>query len=196
MDHVSTRRSNSRPGFTLAELLAVLVLLTIVGGLVAPMSISWFRSQRLGEGVDTLRTDWIKARTLAMDEGRPYRFQVLSDMTGYRLAPNEAQYWPEYASGVNAAPSGSDEEPGGWVYEQRLPEGIVFEPSGDAVNLGASNEPTWLFLPDGRAKLLDGDGIEHEHATLLLADPASGRRRQLMMRALTGHSKIVPWQGP
>ena len=191
----STRR-NSRRGFTLAELLAVLAILVVVGGLAIPATASWLRLQRLGDGVEALRTDWIKARTLAMDEGRPYRFQVLPDMLSYRLAPNEAQYWPEYASGVNAAPSGSDDEPGGWVYEQHLPEGILFEPSGDAVNLAASNDPTWLFLPDGRARLLDTDGAEHEQGLLFVSDPTSGRRRQLLMRALTGHSKIVPQQGP
>ena len=98
-------------------------------------------------------------------------------------------------SGVNAAPSGSDEEPQGSIIEGHLPEGIVFEASGDSVNLGATLEPTWLFLPDGRAKLLDADGIEHEQAILLVSDPASGRRRQVMMRALTGHSRIVPQQG-
>lgn len=170
----------------------MVAILVLVAGTGIPMTLGWLRMQRLGEGTDNLRTDWIKARTLAMDEGRPYRFQILQDMTSYRLAPNEAQYWTEFASGINAAPAGSDEEPGGWIYEQRLPEGIQFAPANDAVNLGATTESTWLFLPDGRARLLDTDGIEHEQAALILVDTTSGRQRILQMRALTGHSRIIP----
>lgn len=187
-------RTRLRRGFTLAELLVVLVLLVIVGGVATPMVGGWMRLQRLQEGVDALRTDWIKARTLAMDEGRPYRFQVQGP-TGYRIAPNEAPYWPEHTSGVNAPPSGDPDEPGGWVYEQNLPEGIQFEPSGDPADLAGSGDATWLFLPDGRARLLDGDGMEHEQAVLVVGEGQGGRRRHLLMRALTAHSRIVP-QGP
>ncbi len=169
-----------------------MAIMVLVAGAGVPLTLGWLRLQRLGEGTDNLRTDWIKARTLAMDEGRPYRFQVLQDMTSYRLTPNEAQYWTEFASGINAAPAGSDEETGAWVYEQRLPEGIQFAAAGDAVNLGGTTESTWLFLPDGRARLLDADGNEHEQANLVLVDATSGRQRILQMRALTGHSRVVP----
>jgi len=111
----SARYRNNRRGFTLAELLAVLVIMMIVAGVGVPATTGWLRLQRLQDAVDGLRTDWIKARTLAMDEGRAYRFHVLPNQTGYRIAPDESQFWPEHASGVNAPPSAGDEEPGAWV---------------------------------------------------------------------------------
>jgi hypothetical protein len=165
--------------------------MAIVGGIAVPATIGWLRLQRLQEGLDSLRADWLKARTLAMDEGRPYRFQVLPGQTSYRIAPNEAQYWPDHTTGVNAPPSGGDEETAGWHHEQNLPEGIQFESAGDVVDVVTGGESAWLFLPDGRARLLDADGLEHENASLLLTEGPGRRRRQLMMRALTGHARLV-----
>jgi prepilin-type N-terminal cleavage/methylation domain-containing protein len=187
----STPSNNKRRGFTIAELLAVVAVVALVAGIGVPMAAGWLRLQRMTEAIDGLRTDWIKARTLAMDEGRPYRFQVLPSLTSYRLAPNEAEFWPEHTTGVNAPPSGSDEESGAWVYEQNLPEGLRFEPSGDAVDIVGGGESTWLFLPDGRARLLDPDGHEHEHSSIIVVETEGIRRRQLMMRALTGQARLI-----
>jgi hypothetical protein len=128
-----------------------------------------------------------------MDEGRPYRFQVINNNRGYRIAPNELNHWQDQSSGVNAPPSGDPDELPGTVTEKTLPDNLVFEPSGDLVNLGGGNsEATWLFLPDGRAKLLDGDGREHQQASILLSEQGGGRRRQLTMRALTAQAQLVP----
>lgn len=188
-------RRNNRAGFTLVELLATVAILAIVMAMVSPLATGWWRTQKLQEAIDDLRTDWIKARTVAMDEGRPYRFQVLSDNHGYRIAPNEIEYWPDQTSGVNAPPSGDPDETAGIVMEKTLPENLTFQSADDLVNLGGGNlEATWLFLPDGRAKLLDADGREHQLSNIILSEQGGGRRRQLTMRALTAQASLTSLQ--
>jgi len=187
--------TRNRSGFTLVELLATIAIIAIMAAMVSPLATGWWRNQKLQETIDDLRTDWIKARTLAMDEGRPYRFQVLADNTGYRIAPNEMEHWPDQSNGVNAPPTGDPDETAGTLIEKTLPENLIFEPAGDLVNIGGgSSEPTWLFLPDGRAKLLDGDGREHQMASIILSEQGGGRRRQLTMRALTAQASLTPIQ--
>lgn len=185
----STRRS----AFTLVELLAVIAIIAITSAMVAPLATGWWRAQKLQEAIDDLRTDWIKARTIAMDEGRRYRFQIMASNKGYRIAPNEISHWSDQSNGVNAPPTGDAEEASGWVLEKNLPDNVQFEAASDLVNLSGSNtESTWLFLPDGRARLLDADGKEHQQASIIVSEVNGGRRRQLTMRALTAQSQ----QGP
>lgn len=182
-----------RGGFTLVELLATVAILAIVTAMTAPMATGWWRNQKLQEAIDDLRTDWIKARTVAMDEGRPYRFQINSDSKGYRIAPNEIGQWQDQSNGVNAPPTGDPDEVGGTIIEKHLPDNLMFEQAGDLVNLGGGNiEASWLFLPDGRAKLLDGDGREHQLASIILSEQDGSRKRQLTMRALTAQASLTP----
>lgn len=183
---------NKRGGFTLVELLATMAILAIVMAMTAPMATGWWRNQKLQEAIDDLRTDWIKARTHAMDEGRQYRFQLLSGNHGYRIAPNEIEQWTDQSNGVNAPPSGDPDEVAGHVIEKTLPDNLIFESATDLVNLGANQEATWLFLPDGRAKLLDGDGREHQLASIIVSEQDGSRKRQLTMRALTAQASLTP----
>jgi prepilin-type N-terminal cleavage/methylation domain-containing protein len=186
--------SNKRGGFTLVELLATIAIIGIVTAMTAPLATGWWRNQKLQEAIDDLRTDWIKARTVAMDEGRPYRFQVNSDNKGYRIAPNDLGNWPDQGNGVNAPPTGDPDEAGGTLIEKNLPENLYFEQAGDLVNLGGNTEATWLFLADGRARLLDNDGREHQTASIILSEQGGGRRRQLTMRALTAQATMTSLQ--
>lgn len=179
------------------ELLATLVIIALISGLAAPSITGWLRGQRLQEAIDDLRTDWVKARTLAMDEGRVYRFQITGDNKGYRIAPNDSGNWSDQSNGVNAPPSSDPDESSGLITEKTLNEIIHFEPANDLVNLSGDNrESTWLFLPDGRARLLDADGREHQQASIILAEPQGGSRRKVTMRALTAQSQIAPIDQP
>lgn len=183
---------NKRGGFTLVELLATIAILAIVFAMVSPMATGWWRNQKLQEAIDDLRTDWIKARTHAMDEGRQYRFQVMPGNNRYRIAPNEIGQWPDQGSGVNAPPNGDPDEVAGHLMEKTLPDNLTIEASGDLVNLGGNPEATWLFLPDGRAKLLDADGREHQLSSIIVSELDGSRKRQLTMRALTAQASLTP----
>ena len=195
--YAAMSHNTARSGYNLVELLATLVIIAIVAGVVAPLTVGWWRAQSLQEHIDALRTDWIKARTLAMDEGRPYRFQILGNGQAYRIAPNELFYWPDQLSGVNAPPTGDEEEIPGTIIEKMLPENLFFLEAGDAVSLSGNQlDSTWLFLPDGRAKLLDFEGREHQLSSIILMETTSQRRRQLTMRALTAQAQQTPLPMP
>jgi prepilin-type N-terminal cleavage/methylation domain-containing protein len=188
---VSIRRNSSRAGYTLVELLAVMAIIAIVFAMTAPLATGWLRMQRIQDTVEELRTNLIKTRTIAMDEGRTYRFQIMPNNIGYRIAPNETANWPDQAQSVNAPTYGDQFENGGWVLEQPLPDGLQFQPApGDVVGLGSNPDATWLFLADGTARLLDQDGHEHQLASILLTSDR-GQVKRLQMRALTAHSQIV-----
>jgi prepilin-type N-terminal cleavage/methylation domain-containing protein len=191
---ISAQFRTDRRGFTLLELLITVTIIGVVMGVAVPLTYGWLRMQHLSDTVDELRTDWIKARTIAMDEGRPYRFQITGDNLSYRLAPNEWSYWPDQAQGVNAPTFGDEEDAGAWTLEKPLKEGIRFEVTpGDTVGLGGNADATWLFMPDGTAKLLDQDGHEHQQASIMIVSD-DGRRRQLQVRALTAQSMLVKQQ--
>jgi prepilin-type N-terminal cleavage/methylation domain-containing protein len=190
--NASIRRNSSRAGYTLIELLAVMAIIVIVFAMAAPLATGWLRMQRIQDTVEELRTNLIKTRTMAMDEGRTYRFQIMANNTGYRIAPNETAHWPDRSQSVNAPIYGDQSETGGWVLEQPLPEGLQFapDPSDVLVGLGGNPDATWLFLADGTARLLDQDGHEHQLASILLTSDR-GQTKRLQLRALTAHSQII-----
>jgi prepilin-type N-terminal cleavage/methylation domain-containing protein len=187
-----SHRLTKRSGFTLIELLVTLAIIAVVFGITAPLATGWLRMQRISDAVEELRTNWIKARTIAMDEGRTYRFQIMPGNTSYRLAPNEVAFWSDRSQSVNAPTYGDQSESGGWTLEQPLSEGLHFDAaSDDLVGLHGSNpDATWLFLADGTARLLDQDGHEHQQASIVLMSD-TGQVKHLQMRALTGHSQII-----
>ncbi len=179
-------KGSSRPGFTLLEIMLVLALLVLVAAASFPYFEGWFQAYRLTEGVDAVRTQWVKARTLAMEESRAYRFAWQVGSGRYRLAPDDLENWPELA-GTLAAPRLWGGNTAGTVVDESLPEGVRFL-SGD----GASTEgdggwcrETIVFRPNGTTLILSVDGVERSEAQVPLID-ARGRVNVLQLRGLTG----------
>src|SRR5439155_19849987 len=101
----------------------------------------------------------------------------------------------DQASGGDGPPADAPAELARTIIGKALPENLTFDKAGDLVNRGGGNtDATWLFLPDGRAGLLDGDGREHQSASIILSEQGGGRRRQLTMRALTAQASLTPLQ--
>jgi prepilin-type N-terminal cleavage/methylation domain-containing protein len=168
--------TGKRLGFTLLEVILVITILLVIAAISVPAFDSWFESHRLRQGVDMVHTHWVKCRTRAMNEGRPYRF-VLLDPNHYRVEPFSFDY-------VEGQP--------GYLVEQQLPEGIEFVGWQEVVpgyGEGSFTSPCMgeyiLFAPDGTARFVDAYGIEWPITQLHLKDRRN-RETCLQLRGLTG----------
>lgn len=185
------RRDTCRRGFTLLEITLVLAVLITVGAMSLPYVEGWFDGSRLQQGADLTRTRWAEARTLAMNEGRTYRFQWLSS-NQFRIAPDEADYWPNgNDNDVRTTQSSGNGSSAGTVVEEVLPLGVQFAgwQSGNT-SVGQPALDAWSaksihFRPDGAARICSEDGMEVPEAILLLNSRQGGVTR-LRLRALTG----------
>ncbi len=182
-------------GFTLMELLLVLVLLVIAGSIAMPAITGAFSSVKLRRAGDAVITRWAEARAQAVESGIVYQFRFMPESGRYRLEPwsalGEELPTSETASSTTrpetpATRKHLDQSP---TIEAQLPETIVFhggqaaidEPlSGERrVDSLQSAESAWstpiLFFPNGTAS----------QATIVLASEAPQYLR-LTIRGLTG----------
>ncbi|MCS6976890.1 MAG: prepilin-type N-terminal cleavage/methylation domain-containing protein [Gemmatales bacterium] len=181
---MTSSASRPRVGFTLMEVILVLAIIVLVAAVAIPSFQAWSYGYRLQQGVDTLRTLWIKARTAAMEEGRPYRFQYILGTGSYRLAPDDVENWPELAGDVTGPNVSGLGYPMGLQVQGELPIGVTF--------LSPFNEPEMalLFQPDGTARIYGPDGAERPDLILGLVD-SQGNARYLQVRALTGGVSVL-----
>ena len=155
------------------ELLIVLFILVILAGISTPAFMGTLRSQRLQSAAEGVRTDWTKARNLAMKTGRIHvyrfenggrRFEVIpwiSDDDELESATNADSVKATFstAAGTDSSGTAVEEGPG-------LPEGIIFvggeasaDPRGltvaEALSGGGGTDGEWgtpiMFYPDGSA---------------------------------------------
>jgi prepilin-type N-terminal cleavage/methylation domain-containing protein len=193
-NRISLRPRQARPGYTLLELVLVLVLLVIVASLVYPSIDAMNGSGRMTQAADMIRAAWAAARSHAIDEGQPYRFAIVPNMGNLRVAPDQPSYW----SGTGRPSTPADPTNPPQVLSEALPKGLRFQtanatPSagltpGDSSSLPPETVPleSWsaraLFLPDGTAR---------EDVVIILAEKG-GRQMTLYLRALTG-AVTVRW---
>jgi prepilin-type N-terminal cleavage/methylation domain-containing protein len=133
-------RSASRiSGFTLVELLAVVVIMAIVFGLLA-VSITQTRGPAVLVGAGQVASGLSLARQIAITKGTEARF-VIAQTSGQRGMPEEPfRYWSIVSS--NRGPIGS----GLWTMEKEwepLPSGVVFLNLSTANYFGVS----WPTIP-------------------------------------------------
>ncbi|MEX0717246.1 MAG: prepilin-type N-terminal cleavage/methylation domain-containing protein [Planctomycetaceae bacterium] len=187
----SGARSFARSGFTLLELLLVLVILLAITGLVTLNVQGVYQRHRLRDAAETVRKHLATARLRAMDTGVVHFFQFEPGGGGYRVAPFEP-----LAAGVDGAMLVPLPELVGALPETMrfdVPEVIenlvmlaVLSESGFG-NVGVTGEPLAsnavappiLFAPDGTAT----------DAVLSVVDPQGGRL-DISIRGLTGAATI------
>jgi type II secretion system protein H len=180
---MTSQTRNSRSGFTLLETIVVLAILVLVAAMSFPAFDSWLQNQRLSDAVDEVRTNWVKARAHAMQEGRVYRFSWQPGDAAIRIAPDESEFWPDATSGSSPVTEGF---PPGYLIEKELPEGIQFQlsPTADA------GPDTVLFQPNGTAVVLALDGTERMQTEVALVN-RKNKSRVLRLRAITCVATVV-----
>jgi len=156
------------------ELSISLAILAIVVLMSWPFLQGWIHQHRLGQGVDTVHAALVQARTLAMKEGRPYRFVCESGNT-YCITADEP------ANSDNTQPRST-----AVPVHDMLPEGVNFDGwvVGDLVD---TSQIQIVFYPDGRASIINsqtGEEIATE-VQLNLAD-AGKKVRALHVQGMTG----------
>jgi len=76
-----------RPGFTLVEIIIVLGLVVIIGGLVLTAIQKPMAGRRLQLAADQIRVEWARARSRAMASGQIYCFICELGGNGYAVQP-------------------------------------------------------------------------------------------------------------
>src|ERR1700756_3400429 len=82
-----------RRAYTLFELLLVLALLVLLAAIAYPTLDGVLATFRMTEAADMVRANWADARAYAMNEGRSYRFAVISGKGNFRVAPDSPEFW-------------------------------------------------------------------------------------------------------
>ena len=153
--------SSPKAGFTLFELILVLILIALAASIVAPRALP-LAEHRLDSNLGEAHAMARHARSLAVTRGHATRMH---------FDANDRRLWLEVESDPLDAP-GVFEDPGDeWGRGIGLREGVEFV---------ALDVDTATFLPDGTA----------EDAILVFID-AEDTRKGLEIRAATGLSRVV-----
>src|SRR5439155_19279690 len=120
----------ARRGVTLFELMVTMAVLVGVAALTFPLARHLMADTRVTAASDMVRARWADTRVRALEEGRPYVFEVMQNSGKFKVRP---------------ADSGAS----GHIYEGELPQNILFQCSSG----GASDSytPVVTFQADGAA---------------------------------------------
>jgi len=176
-----------RAGFTLFEMLLVLVLVSIMLGLAWPALGRLSTRQQLVQSAELARIRLLTARVHAIEQGLPYQFRFEPGGQRYCILPGDSAAEPALEAG-----EGTVRLP---VASGKLPGRITF----DDVEMGTTGgglipEPRFSTLPDSRDLAIvnwsppivfqsDGTGPDQ---TLTLSDPGEARSIVIALRGLTG----------
>jgi Tfp pilus assembly protein FimT len=159
-------------GFTLYEVIIVLVVLMVVGGVVAPSFTGFLPSIRVQKAGDGLMATIEKARVDAALTSRRFRIVFTKEPAAYRL---------EYEPDPMSEPGTFRRLPGDWGAKNDLPEGVTFsllEGAEAVTDSKESGEEALEFSPDGSSTALT-IMLAHENGrnVTIQVDPATGRAR-------------------
>src|SRR4029079_17864040 len=180
-----TARRLSRPGFTLFEVILVLVLLVVIGALTVPVLTGSFSRGQIRNASSVVVATWTEARLKAMDSGQPYLFRCQLKGAEFQVLS-----LAEFAEGSAPPPSPPEEDDNVRLRlsKKRLPSGVSFAtaefaPSQQLIAQVGSTEGDWsspiVFQPDGTCS----------DATVLLVNE-SKKTVRVTLRGITGAVRV------
>lgn len=172
----------ARAGFTLLELMLVMLIILIASALAVPAIDALMTDGRVKAARDMVRARWADIRGRAMQEGRPYKFSIMDQTGKFKIEPEDSN-----------APSDTDDSP--LILEGELPQDVLFSKSAGgtgASGAGASGMPPGssdyetlaVYLADGTAR----DDVQ------VMFGKAGDRLIGLKLRALTGAVTMIDQQ--
>lgn len=183
----------ARHGYTLLELVLVVVIIALMAVMAAPSLHSTYLNLRVTSAADQVRAAWATARLQAVNEGRPYRFGIIPNKGNYRVAPDSPEFW----SGSPPPESGANPDDGPTILEAALPKGVRLAAADGSALDGDTSEDTFVplnqvdpsmyvpvvtFLPDGTSR---------EDVTVVFTSRGI-RPLVLKLRGITGAATVVP----
>lgn len=162
--------ARSHRGFTLLELVLVLMLIGIVLGMAAPSLRGWARGSKLRDASDQFVSVARYARSQAIATGQTHRISINSEGTGYELLIQSGEEFTAPEGGIGP--------------EFELLEGLQIRlvqrsPEADArIAQGGSSDATIDFFPTGRVEVAQVriSGPENDGFDILCATPSEGFR--------------------
>lgn len=165
-----------RWGFSLVEVLLVLVVLVLVGALAAPAMSGAYGRGQLRTAASKLAAAWTKARMEAMARGEPRAFRCELGSSRYTVG---AAGSPDTASAAN---DGADVK-APRIESAKFLSFSVTDQNGQRAADPSGESPPLVFQPDGTSA----------DALAVLQSP-TGTRMVVTLRGLTGGSTIRLWR--
>lgn len=174
--------TRARTGFTLLELVLVMLIILIASALAVPAIDALMADGRVKAARDMVRARWADIRGRAMQEGRPYKFSIMDQTGKFKIEPED----------ITAA-SDTDDPP--LIFEGELPPEVLFSKDQSGVGAGgggASGAPASasdyetlvVYLADGTAR----DDVQ------VMFGKAGVKPLGLKLRALTGAVTMIDQQ--
>ncbi|MBI4566007.1 MAG: GspH/FimT family pseudopilin [Planctomycetes bacterium] len=174
--------AKAEAGFTLTEVVVVMLALVVIAGVIAPRFSDFVPSLRTSKAAQELMAILNKARTEAALTGRRFRVSL-------RQGDSEAlrpSYYLAYEPDPLNEPAWFRPMPGDWGRPVSLPEGVAFESlDGAAEDPERSGEFYVEFAADGTAT----------EATIVLANER-GRRVTLKVEGTNGRVRLEDEERP
>lgn len=163
------RGSERRRGFTLYEVIIVLVVLLVVSGIVVPSFSGLLPSVRVRKAGEEILSTIAKARDDSVLTSRRFRIVFTKEPAAYRL---------EYEPDPMNEPATFRALAGDWGVESALPDGVTFASLEGAGSDPETSEEVLEFSPDGTAAAMT-IVLAHENGdqVTIEIDPADGRAR-------------------
>lgn len=181
-------------GFTLLEVVIVLVLVVILSGLAFNALMRPMAARRLQLAADQIRAEWIRARNRAMADGQIYCFQCELGGSGYLSVPYNAS-WDASGESLDLSTGGlgsptipSMQIPYNGGQRKELPEKITVADlyvdgmeqlasfgDGPVSEVAVGGDASILFFPDGTTS-----------SAMITLENEFGRRIDISLRGLTG----------
>jgi len=152
--------ASKRRGFTLFEMMLAAAVLLVAAAAVTPSLSSLWGNTPINAAADSVKARMAEARSRAIAENRPYRFDVMDNSGTMRVAPDSPEFWDGTAGdGSTMTSTDSNSGPAPLVVEDTLPREIRFAGSHTLGTDGqpeASGSGTWVcpvvFLPNGTTR--------------------------------------------